>query len=116
METFLGVHKFRWVGIRRRYLSRERLTTISLNRSICSSWESICRGRTVEDPNIVSGTDKADQDPYDVGVLQYAERVREILDVPIQWRGTRKPILIIQAKSTLIYQSVVLIRIKDDLQ
>ena len=66
--------------------------------------EIICRERTGAHPNIASGTARADQDPYDAGILQYDNTIREILDGPIQWIGTRNTILIIQAKSTLLYQ------------
>ena len=43
---------------------RERLTAISQNMSGGSSWEIPCRERTDTHPNIVSVTDKLDQEPY----------------------------------------------------
>ena len=83
---------------------RERLTEIILNRRGSSSWEIIWRERTESHPNIIPGTEKSDPDPYKVGILHYDERIREILDQPILWMGTRKPIFIIQDMSNLLYQ------------
>ena len=40
--------------------------------------------------------------PVALGILHYANRVREIIDGTIQWMVTRKHVLIIQAKSNLI--------------
>ena len=66
-----------------------------------SSWEIPCREVTEAHPNIEIGTAKSDQEPYNMGILQYSKRVREILDGPILCMGTRNPILIIQDNPTL---------------
>ena len=50
--------------------------------------------------------------PGSLGILQNTKRIREIIDGPIQWMGTRNPTLIIQAKSTLLNQYGGLIRMK----
>ena len=61
-----------------------------------------CRERTETHPNIMSGIFKADQDTNDLGILQYAEHVRETPNITILCVGNIKPILVIQAKPTLL--------------
>ena len=74
--NFLAVQKGRWVGLIWSAHSRERITSRSQNRSGGSSWKITFRERTEADPNIASGTAKADQDPDDIGILYYAESIR----------------------------------------
>ena len=72
----LGVHKGRWVGLGWSYHSREKITKRIWNRGGGPIWKRSCRERTDSHSNIVSGAEKSDQEPYDVGIPQYAERVR----------------------------------------
>ena len=101
---FLGIQKSQMgrTWIERHY--RERINAISWNRSGGYSWDITCRERTEARPNIMSVTEKSYPETYYVVIFQYAEQVREILVGPILWMDTKKPILIIQNKYTLLYK------------
>ena len=66
---FLGVQKGTWVGLGWSVHKKERITARSKSSRSGSSWKIICTEINRAHPNIAY-----------VGILQYTERVREILD------------------------------------